>query len=75
MGRIPDEERHLRPHPAEDAAPKDTGITFKVDDIREAVRRLRERGVEVTEVRDIDVDPHAKFRDNEGNVFELFEPR
>ncbi len=62
-------------HPAEDAAPKDTGITFRVDDIHEAVRQLRERGVEVTEVWDIEIGLHAKFRDNEGNVFELFEPK
>ena len=59
----------------EKAKPWRTGIVFEVDDIYEAVKRLKVKGVEVSEVEDIGFGLLAFFKDPEGNEYEIFQPR
>ena len=62
-------------HKDTNASPKDTGIVFQVNDIGEAVERLREKGTEVTDPQDIGVGLEALFKDPEGNLYHIFQPR
>ncbi|MCE4619382.1 MAG: hypothetical protein F7C37_08135 [Desulfurococcales archaeon] len=55
------------------ANPKDTGIVFQVKDIGEAVERLTEKGIEVTDPQDIGVGLEALFKDPEGNTYHIFQ--
>ena len=57
------------------ASPKKTGIVFETDNINEIVKKLKERGVEVTEINDIGFGLLAFFKDPEGNEYEIFQPR
>ena len=62
-------------HKSVRTVPRDTGIIFNVEDIGETVRRLKEKGVEVTSPQDIGVGWQALFKDPEGNTYRIFQPR
>ncbi len=61
-------------HHSDNPTPRDTGIVFTVEDIEKTVEELREKGVEVTEPKDIGVGLEALFKDPEGNTYHLFQP-
>ena len=59
----------------EKAHSRRTGIVFEVDNIYEAVEKLRDKGVRVSEVEDIGFGLLTFFKDPEGNEYEIFQPR
>ena len=62
-------------HKDVNASSRDTGIVFQVKDIGKTIESLRARGIEVTGPQDIGVGFEALFKDPEGNIYHIFQPR